>query len=93
VQLGVGGEEGGEAGVDDVGGWGRVGEVCRRLGGGFTRAWIAHFQAALEHQIRAHGLKAFHKNTLELKSEIKQKPTHYKHTSRYCLHNYYTRRK
>jgi len=34
VQLGVGGEEGGEAGVDDVGGWGRVGEVCRRLGGG-----------------------------------------------------------
>jgi len=34
VQLGVGGEEGGEAGVDDVGGWGRVGEACRRLGGG-----------------------------------------------------------
>ncbi len=34
MQLGVGGEEGGEAGVDDVGGWGRVGEVCRRLGGG-----------------------------------------------------------
>ncbi len=34
MQLGVGGEEGGEAGVDDVGGWGRVGEACRRLGGG-----------------------------------------------------------
>ena len=48
-------------------------------GGGFTRAWIAHFQAALEHRIRTHGLKAFHKNTLELKSEIKQNPTHYKH--------------
>lgn len=72
--LGVGSEEGGEAGVDDVGG---LGSRCTGVlgwgdgfpGGLFTGAWIAHFQAALQHRVCAHALRLVPKNTLEYKSK------------------------